>query len=155
MISGRLESLVTEHPFFKGFASRYIELMVGSAAEMDFEPREIIFRAGEEAKHFYLLRHGRVAIEVFSHERGPVAIETVDAGEVLGWSWLVEPYQWHFDAQAIESTEIIAFDAQVIRQVSAADPPFGYALLSRFRPLIVQRLEATRIQLLDLYHVHT
>jgi CRP-like cAMP-binding protein len=131
-----------------------MDLLARTAQEESFEPRELIFHEGDEADKFYLITEGNVALEIFAHERGPVTIETVGSGEILGWSWLVEPYRWHFDAQATAPTAAMGFDARVVRAGFEAHPNFGYVMMKRFLPIIVRRLQATRLQLLDVYHVH-
>jgi CRP-like cAMP-binding protein len=94
-----------------------------------------------------------VALQVFVPQRGPITVETVAAGEVLGWSWLFPPYRWHFDAQALELVRAIAFDGQCLRNKCAEDHDLGYALMQRFAQIMLQRLQATRLQLLDVYGV--
>jgi CRP-like cAMP-binding protein len=106
------------------------------------------------ANQFYLLRHGKVALQISVPERGSVTIETMEAGEVCGWSWLLPPYRWHFDVQALDLTRALVFDGQCLRTKCEADHDLGYALMQRFAQVIVQRLQATRLQLLDLYGVH-
>jgi hypothetical protein len=90
-------------------------------------------------------------VEVIAPQRGAITIETVGDGELLGWSWLIPPFQWHFDARALNLTRAIALDARCLRGKCDADPALGYELLKRFSQVMEQRLEATRLQLLDLY----
>jgi CRP-like cAMP-binding protein len=114
-----------------------------------YEPEAFIFREGEEANTFLVLRQGEVAVEVFTAERGPVRIETLGVGDLLGWSWLVPPYRWHFDVRAVEMTRAIALDARCLRQKCEEDHDLGYQLFKRFSHVIEQRLQATRLQLLE------
>jgi len=114
-----------------------------------------IFREGEEANEFYIIRDGKVSLEIVSPGKEPIIIQTLESGEVLGWSWLVPPYYWHFDARAVEPTRVVAFDARCLRNKCEEDPKLGYELLKRLVPIIEQRLQATRIQLLDLYGTHS
>ncbi len=153
MNAASMNALLAEHPFFNGISSRYLDLIAQAASEARYEPRELIFHEGDEASEFHVIRRGKVAIEIFTPDRGPVAIETINTGEILGWSWLIDPYRWLFDAQAIEPTEVIAINAIQIRESMAADAVLSNELLRRFTPIIVARLQATRMQLLDLYHV--
>lgn len=146
-----LESLIGEHPLFVDLDPGYLELIAGCAQNVRFEAGEQIFREGEEADHFYLLRYGRVAVEVHAPGRGPTTIQTLEEGDVLGWSWIVEPYRWHHDARAIEMTRALAFDGECLRGKSDEDPKLGYALMKRFAPLIAQRLRRAELQLLDVY----
>jgi CRP-like cAMP-binding protein len=98
-----------------------------------------------------LIRHGKVALEVHAPKRGPITIQTLSEGEVLGWSWLVRPYHWHFDARAVEVTRAIALDGECLRQKSENDCCLGYELLKRFSQLMVERLQAARFQLVNIY----
>ena len=83
--------------------------------------------------------------------RGPMMIETIEAGEVIGWSWLFEPYRWHFDARALSAVRATAFDGACLRAKCETDPALGYALMSRFAQVLIERLQWTRLRLLDLY----
>jgi CRP-like cAMP-binding protein len=146
-----LEPVLAEHPFLKGLAPHYIQLIVGCASNVRFEAGQFLFHEGEEANKFYIIRHGKVAVDIFAAGRGPITIQTIGEGEVLGWSWLIPPYHWHFDARAAELTRAIALDAKCLRTKCEEDHDLGYELLKRFSHIIEQRLEATRLQLLDVY----
>jgi CRP-like cAMP-binding protein len=150
-----LERILLEHPFLKGLDRSYIELIVGCASNVRFNAGEFIFREGEEANRFYFIRHGRVALEIFVPERGAITIQTLGEGDVLGWSWLFPPYRWHFDARALELTRAIALDGKCLRQKCEENHDLGYELMKRFAHVIEERLQATRIQLLDIYGVHS
>ena len=150
-----VESILVTHPFFRGLDGRHLASLSRHAQPAVYDARDLIFQEGDAADCFFLLIEGRVAIQMFTPDRGPVTIQTIDSGDTLGWSWLIEPYQWSFDAQAIERTETIRIEAANVRDAMRSDIEFGNALLSRFVPVIVDRLQATRMQLLDLYHVHT
>ena len=146
-----LERILIEHPFFKGLETQYLQLIIGCASNVRFNAGQFIFREGEEANQFYLIRYGKVALEIFSPNRGPITIQTLREGEVLGWSWLFPPYQWHFDARALELTRAIALDGECLRKKCEEDHNLGYELMKRFAQIIEQRLEFTRLQLLDVY----
>ncbi|HEX6973053.1 MAG TPA: cyclic nucleotide-binding domain-containing protein, partial [Vicinamibacterales bacterium] len=146
-----LAGILAGQPFLEGLAPQYVDLIVGCASNVRFEPGEFVFRAGDEANYFYVVRSGRVSVEVMAPQRGAITIETVGDSDLLGWSWLIPPFQWHFDARALNLTRAIALDARCLRGKCDADPALGYELLKRFSQVMEQRLEATRIQLLDLY----
>ncbi len=146
-----LERVLAEHAFFKGLDAPYIQLLVGCAANVRFERGTLLFREGDEANQFYIIRHGKVALHIFCPQRGPITIETVGDGEVLGWSWLIPPYHWHFSARAEELTRAIALDAKCLRTKCEEDHALGYELMKRFAHIMEQRLQATRLRLLDLY----
>ena len=150
-----LEPIIREHPFFKELPDRYIKLVVSCAKNMRFDEGVVLFREGEEANQFYLIREGLVAVEVMVPQRGSTTLQTAGAGDVLGWSWLFPPYRWHFDARAQQPTRALAFDGKCLRTKCEADHDLGYEFLKRFSQIVTQRLEATRLQLLDMYATRT
>jgi CRP-like cAMP-binding protein len=148
-----LEQILAHHPFFQGLEERYIQLVAGCGSNVKFEAGEFLFKEGEEANAFFLIRRGKIAVEAFAAERGSLIIDTLTDGDILGWSWLIPPYHWHFDAKAVELTRAIALDARCLRTKCEQDHDLGYELLKRFSQIIEERLQATRVQLLDLYSV--
>lgn len=150
-----LESILAEHPFLKGLDPHHLQLIAGCASNVRFDAGRLIFREGEEADQFYIIRRGKVALEVFVPGRGSITIQTIGEGDVLGWSWLFPPYHWHFDARALELTRAIAFDGKCLRTKCEDDHDLGYELVKRFTHIVMQRLQATRLQLLDVYGVHS
>lgn len=150
-----LEPILAQHPFLKGLDAKHLKLIVGCASNVVFQAGEFIFRTGENADHFYIVRQGKVVIETYSPVKGPITIHTRQQGEVLGWSWLVPPYKWHFDARALELTRAIALDGKCLRTKLEEDHDLGYELMKRFTLIIAERLEATRLQLLDIYGDNT
>jgi CRP-like cAMP-binding protein len=151
MVVENLERILTAHPFFAGMRPEHLQLLAGCASNVRFEAGGFILREGEEANEFYLIRHGRVSLEVYSPQRGPINIQTLAEGEILGWSWLVPPYHWTFDARAVETTVAIALDGKCLREKCQSDSLLGYELLKRFAQVIVKRLESTQFKLLDIY----
>lgn len=146
-----LEPIVKEHAFFAGLDPSFVALAAGCAKNVRFEAGHYLFREGESADWFYLLRHGRVAIELRDPARGAVTLQTLREGEVCGLSWLVPPYRWTYDARALEPVRAIAIDAACLRRKSEADPRFGYEMMKRFMPPLVERLQAARLQMIDVY----
>lgn len=146
-----LDVILSEHPFFKGIEPQRLQFIASCASNVRFEPGEFLFREGEDANNFYVIRGGKVSIEVFSPKRGAITIQTVTEGDVLGWSWLFPPYRWHFDAKAVELTRAISLDGKCLRNKCEVDHDLGYDLMKRFSEVMIQRLQATRLQLLDLY----
>ena len=146
-----LDALVAESPVFAGLDQPYLELIAGCAHNTGFEAGQYLFREGDQADTFYLVRHGRVMLETFVAGRGALTVETVDEGDVVGWSWLFPPYRWHFDARALDLVRAVAFDGACLRGKCDDDRTLGYELLGRFAPVMLARLQATRMQLLDVY----
>jgi CRP-like cAMP-binding protein len=146
-----LERIIAEHPFFAGLESHYTDLLVDCASNVRFEAGAYIFKEGGAANEFYLIRSGKIALEIFAPPRRPIIVETLAEGDVLGWSWLLPPYHWKFHAHAVEGTRAIALDGQCLRTKCEHNHDLGYELLKRFAQIIDRRLEATRFQLLDVY----
>lgn len=148
-----LERILGEQPFLKDINQNYLQLIVGCASNVRFNGGEVICKEGDDAKKFYLVRHGRVALQIYTPDRGSITIQTVEPGEIFGWSWLFPPYRWRFDAHAVELTRAIALDGECLRKKCEEDHSLGYEVLKRFSQVIIERLEATRLQLLDVYGV--
>ena len=146
-----LEPLLAEHPLFSGMEERYLHILAGCARNVRFESNDVIFRQGETANEFYLLRTGKVALQLFADRRGPLTILTLEEGEVLGWSWLSPPYRWKFTACALETTRAISLDGRCIREKAETDHDLGYELLKRFVQVIEERVRATSLRLLNVY----
>ncbi len=146
-----LEDLLVDVPLFEGLGDEARVLLAGCARNVHFAAGERIFSEGGEADLFYLVRQGSVAVESFVPTRGAVTIETIEAGDVLGWSWLFPPYRWHFDARALSVVRATAFDGVCMREKCERDPALGYALMGRFAQVLIDRLQWTRLRLLDVY----
>ncbi|MDX1424076.1 MAG: cyclic nucleotide-binding domain-containing protein [Kiloniellales bacterium] len=146
-----LERIVREHPFFAGLEEEFCAHICGCAKNVRFEADQYILHEGEAADQLYLLRHGRVALEVTVPGRGPVTFQTLVAGEIVGVSWLIPPYRWTYDAKALEATRAIAMDATCLRRKCEEDHDLGYEMMKRFVPVLIERLHGTRLQMLDVY----
>jgi CRP-like cAMP-binding protein len=138
-------------PAFGGLDPQALELIAGCGSNVRFAADEVIWREGDPADTFYVLRHGSVALETFVPARGPVTIETLDPGELLGWSWLFPPYRVQFDARALTAVRATAFDGACLRGKCESDRALGYELMSRFARVVIERLQWTRLRLLDVY----
>ncbi len=146
-----LELIIAEHPFFAGLDSQYLALLVSCASNVVFPAGVYVLKEGDEANQFFLLRHGHVALEILTPQGKQSVIETLGAGEIMGWSWLLPPYHWKFHARAVGPVRAIALDGKCLRKKCEENHDLGYELLKRFAKIIEQRLEATRLQLLDVY----
>jgi len=142
---------VANHPVLHDLPGDTVNQVAGCARNLTFKKGELLLVEGEAADTLYLLRRGKVALELYSPGRGRLIIETLGPGSMLGWSWLFPPYRWHFDARALEPVGAIAVDAACLRNKAETDPAFGYALVSRMTSVILERLQATRLRLLDVY----
>jgi CRP-like cAMP-binding protein len=149
-----IAELTAESPALAGLAARHLELIAGCGQNARYAAGRPLFRAGEAADRFFLIRHGSVALECAIPMHGQLTIETLHDGELLGWSWLFEPHRWAFDAHAVQDTAVIVFDGACLRGKCDADHELGYQLMQRFASVLVARLQATRLQLLDVYGGH-
>jgi len=146
-----LEDVMAEGPVFAGLERPQLEFIAGCGRNVGFSHGDKLFREGDAADTFFLLRKGRVALTTHVPARGDLAIETIQPGDVVGWSWLFPPYEWHFDARAVDDVRAIAFDGACLRGKCDEDPALGYALLTRFTQIMIDRLQHTRTQLIDVY----
>ena len=146
-----LAEYLPEHPFFADLGPEAMELIVGCAQNVHFRDGELLFRAGEQADTFYVIRRGRVALDIHDPQRGTLVIASPGEGEVVGWSWLVPPYRWLFDAPAATSVSAVALDGACLRGKCDRDPVLGYALMQRVAQVMLERLQDARLRLLDVY----
>jgi CRP/FNR family cyclic AMP-dependent transcriptional regulator len=144
-----VQAIVTAHPFLKDLSPHQHRLLGDLAMQCHFAPGELIFREGDPANRFYLIKTGKVVLESYVRDQGTVPIQTIGPGELLGWSWMFPPYYWHFDARAVEPTEAIFFYGTPLRTECEADHDLGYELLKRMSEVMIQRLQGTRRQLLE------
>ena len=146
-----IDSLLRAAPVFGGLPAEALGLIAGCGSNVHFDQGAVLFREGDQADTFFLVRHGSVALEMFVPARGSAVIETLEAGEVVGWSWLFPPYRWHFDARALTQLRATAFDGACLRGKCDEDPALGYELMARFAQVLIERLQWTRLRLLDVY----
>jgi CRP-like cAMP-binding protein len=146
-----IEDLIAQAPVFDGLARGQLELIAGCGRNDRADAGALLFREGEPAERFYLIRSGAVALEVHAPGRGELRIDTLGEGDVIGWSWLFSPHRWALDARVMERTRLVVFDGACLRGKVETDHELGYQLMRRFAAVIVERLQATRFQLLDVY----
>ena len=146
-----LEPLLRDHKFFAGLDPEYLSLLVGCASNEVWPADTFLFREGEPAETFYLIREGTIALEIAAPTSGALIVQTLGAGDVAGFSWLIAPHRWEFDGRAVEFVRALRMDGECLRAKCDDDPRLGYELMRRFARLTVNRLQATRLQLLDVY----
>ena len=146
-----LERIIREHRFFTGLDERITSLVSGCAKNVRFEAQQYLYHHGDAADEFYMLRQGRVALEIAAPGRGALMFQTVEEGDVVGASWLIPPYRWQYDARALELTRAIAIDARCLRNKCESDHDVGYEMMKRVVHILVERLQATQLQMLDVY----
>ena len=144
-----LSRILSEHPVLKGLESQYIDLLVGCASNVRFNPGTFVFMEGEEASQFYFIRHGKIALEVNS-PTGPVEVQTLKAGDILGWAWFSPPYHWCSDAHVVELTSAIAFDGNCLRAKCEKDKKLGYEFMKLILLIMVQEFESTQLKIKEI-----
>lgn len=147
----RIQKAIEGHPFFAGMEPSHIQTLMSCASEYRAHINETIAKEGDVADAFYIVLSGEVQLEVFMLQPGSIPIQTLEPGDVLGWSWLIPPYRWRFDARATKTTELIAVDAEKLRGLIVDQPELAYDLLLRFAMLMDDRLRATREKLVNSY----
>jgi CRP-like cAMP-binding protein len=141
--------LLAAQPFLAGLSDRHLRQLSYMASRTVFPAGSRVFSEGSRADRFWLINRGRVDLDTYVPGRGNVIVESLGAGAVLGWSWLFPPYRWHFGALAVETTFALTLDAFGVRRLCDADHELGYELTRRFMQVVVDRLQATRMRLID------
>jgi CRP/FNR family transcriptional regulator, cyclic AMP receptor protein len=147
MIEVNAAALAT-HPFLRGMGADQLGILAEAACDVRFPARYRLFEDGSNATRFWLIQCGHVSLDLQVPGEGPVVIETIGMGELLGWSWLFPPYKWAFGAVAATAVEAFEFDVPAVRDCCAADPVFRYELNQRITGVLAKRLRATRIRLI-------
>jgi len=147
-----LEPLLSGHRFFAGLDPAYLTVLTGCAKNVVLPAGTFAFTEGTPADRFYLIRDGVLALEVAAPGRAPITVQTLTAGDVAGFSWLVSPlHRWQFDGRVVERVQALDMDGTCLRGRCESDPRLGYELMRRFAGVATDRLQATRLQLLDVY----
>ena len=145
-----LGRLLAEHPFFQDMPPDVRDVVVGCCANAHWRPGEFLFKEGGKADHFYLIRQGVVAVEVHAPGRPGVVVENIGEGDIIGWSWLVPPYLWTFDARAVDQVRAITIDGACLRRKIEENHELGYHLYKRFIPVMGRRIAEARLRIVDL-----
>jgi CRP-like cAMP-binding protein len=149
-----IEDVLRGLDFFAGLDPQYLTLIAGCGRNAAFGDGAFLFRDGDPADTFYLVREGAIALELMAPS-GVLTVQTLGPGEVAGFSWLMGPRRWQFDGRAVGRVHAVELDGACLRGKCDADPRLGYDLMQRFAGLATRRLQATRLQLLDVYgHAH-
>lgn len=146
-----MAAIVGEMEFFDGLDADTVALLAGCAKNVRYDAGDYIFREAQKADTFYMIRHGSVALELHVPARKPLVVETVASGGMLGWSWIIPPYHWSFDAHCTSLVRAIAFDGTCLRGKMEDDHALGYELMRRFTTVLADRLAGTRLRLVDMY----
>ncbi len=145
-----IRDLLAAQRLFGAFDPADIDLLAGCGKNEVYKTGAFLGREGDPADSFFVVRAGRVAVELHA-AGGPLVIESLGPGEIIGWSWVIPPYRWQHDVEALEPAHVVAIDGTCLRDKCESDPAFGYRVLKCFAAVLVQRLDATRLRLLDIY----
>lgn len=144
-----IASVLSESAFFGELKQDDIGFLAEQGRERELDEGALLFEHGQPADRFYLLRRGEVVVEVPAIQGPALVVQTLGPDEVLGWSWLIPPYRWSFQARAVESVAVLEFDGSAVRDRCERDPAFGYEVLKRFSSLMSERLDAARRKMMD------
>ena len=144
-------AFVDEHPLFDGLDREQSAFVAGCGRLRRFDAGDVLARENDPADCFYLLIEGRAVIETHQHNRPPVPLLSLNTGDVIGWSWLIPPYRWQFDARAVSDLRTVELDGRCLRDKCETDPRLGFDLLKRLAAMMAERIHSTRFQLLDVY----
>lgn len=145
-----LDEAITRHAFFNTMKPEHLALLSKGAKKVQLKAGDVLFREGEPANQFYLIESGKIAMEAHEPADGTTLVQTLGAGEVLGWSWLFPPFVWHFQARVMEPTSAIVLSGAHLLVTAERNRDFGYELMKRVAQVVIHRLQATRKQLLAL-----
>ena len=140
---------LSTHEFFSGFSDDNLKFLCECSSTREIKKGQILFRQGENADKFYVVRNGRISIQMPAIMGPNLEIQALGKDQVLGWSWLISPYKWSFQAMAEEDSELLMFDGTAILARCEQEPKFGYELLKKFAALMSMRLDAARQKMMD------
>lgn len=149
-----LDTILRGQKLFAGLGESRLALLAGCARNHRFKPGDYLFREGDAASEFFLIRNGHVALEMLPPGGTPFIFATLGPGEIVGASWLSPPYRWSSDARAVETTHALGLDAACLRGKCDADPALGYEMMQRFLPVLVSQIHAAQLQIMNVYGRH-
>ena len=149
MSTESIEEYLSSHAFFSKIDGDFLQFLSDCVTERHLKKGEVLFQQGKRADKFYLLRNGQISIQVPALVGPTLDIQTLDGDKILGWSWLIPPYLWSFQARAQEDSDLLEFDGSAILARCEQDPKFGYDLFKRFAALMSERLDAARQKMMD------
>ncbi len=149
MSNQSITEYLSNHAFFSELNVEVVNYLCECVSVHKIKKGQILFQQGERADKFYIVRNGQISIQIPAVMGPTLEIQTLGKDQVLGWSWLISPYQWSFQAKTEENTELLEFDGTTILARCEQDPQFGYVLLKRFAELMAERLDAARLKMMD------
>lgn len=155
MTQKTIEDLLQGHPFMTRLTPDQVAFVAGCGKNVRYPAGTFLAREGSPADEFFVIRQGRVAVSATAPGRGDIVLETLREGDVAGWSWIMPPYLWTFNIQALEPVLAIALDGKCLRQKCETDTHLGFVIMRALAEIMTVRLRATRLQLIDMYRAPT
>ncbi len=149
MSESSIKDLIATNEVFRDLDPEFIDILAEQGSEREYAAGEAVFRYGERAETFHIVREGTVTVEVAAIEGPPLELQELGEGALLGWSWLIPPYRWNFQARARTAARVVEFDGHAIRERCERDPRLGYEILKRFARLMSERLEEARGKMME------
>ncbi len=143
---------LASHPFCAGLEAAHVHAMSQLASERTLAAGSFVLRRGQAARALSLVVDGDISLEIVEPGSDAIVLETLHEGDTVGWSWLFPPHRWTFDARCLSTVELVQLDADQLRALMASDPALGRDLAVRVGQLVVQRLQLTRAQLVEIQH---
>ena len=140
---------LSAHEFFSEFSDDVLKFLCECSSMREIKKGQILFLQGEHADKFYIVRSGRISIQMPAIMGPTLEIQAVDEDQVLGWSWLISPYQWNFQTKAEDDSELLQFDGAAILEQCELDPKLGFELVKKFAALMTVGLNAARLKMMD------
>jgi len=144
-----IKQVLSDAPVFQGMNSEYVERLAAYALEREVENGTCLFRSGDPAKHFYLLIEGHISIEIPAVSGPTLQVQRLQPVRVLGWSWLLPPFKWSFNARAEVDSTVLEFDGAAVLKECESDPEFGFEVIKRFSGLMAERLDAAHKKMME------
>lgn len=149
MASKDIKQVLSDAPLFQGMSAEYVERLAAHASEKTVENGTCLFRSGDPAKHFYLLVEGDISIEIPAVSGPTLQVQRLTPVRVLGWSWLLPPFKWSFNARAEDESRVLEFDGEAVLEACESDPAFGFEVIKRFSRLMAERLDAAHKKMME------
>jgi CRP-like cAMP-binding protein len=147
-----LQFTIARHEFFQGFKPHHLKLFQDCVSDAHYGRDQFLLRQGQGAERFFIIRKGEVRLELITPESGSIPIQILEAGEIVGWSWIIPPYKSTFDARAVEHLHVLVFDASELRRKCEQDFELGYRVLQKFTLALSARFDGARAKLVE-YHI--
>jgi CRP-like cAMP-binding protein len=147
-----IEARIAASGFFAGLGPDFIQFLAAHAKPRSLAAGAMLFRYGERSDCFYLVEHGQVGVEVAAIAGPALELQELGPGAALGWSWLIAPHTWSFQARAKTAAELLEFDGNAILARCEQDPHFGYEVLKRFAALMSERLHFARRKMMEAWN---